>query len=165
MNADLVVFDEDRKVEYVEYLARNGRKLAAAAHVNIDPSTVRHHREENEGFDDACDLAMAYYAERCEEELHRRVFDGVERPIFQKGEKVGTEIQFSDRLLELALRANLPQKYKQNIGVDASIRTSGVLVVTPAPETPEEWQEKYGKKTETIEGVASPTGEPGSIPE
>jgi hypothetical protein len=162
MNNELVKFDERKKLKYLKLLEETGLKGRSAEAVDIHPSTIRYHREKCEGFDEACNEALRHYAEDLEQELHDRIFTGVPRPIFQKGELVGTEYQKSDRLLELALRANKPEKYRDKVDHKHEVH-GGVLVVGKAPSTIEEYEEMYG--TKTIEGdLDSASGEPTEVP-
>lgn len=47
-----------------------------------------------------------------EDEALRRAM-GYEEGIYYKGEKVGTVTRYSDRLMELLLKANAPEKYRE----------------------------------------------------
>ena len=164
MNNDLVKFDERKKLLYLERLRETGLKGRSAKAVDIDPVTVRKHREECEGFDLACEQALLHYAEDLEEELHKRIFTGVERPIFQKGVQVGTEYQKSDRLLEIALRATSPRKYRDKVDHNHEVQ-GGVLVVSEPPATIEEFMKEYGGKTiEAEASVDASEGESAEVP-
>ena len=52
--------------------------------------------------------------ELLEQEAWRRAVDGWEEPVFQKGYMVGKVRKYDQKLLELLLRANLPEKYREN---------------------------------------------------
>jgi len=56
-------------------------------------------------------------AER-EAELHRRGVIGFEEPVFHKGEEVGSITRYSDKCLELGLKANDPGKYSDKHQVE-----------------------------------------------
>ena len=48
-----------------------------------------------------------------EAELVRRAVEGVDEPVFQQGRLVGFVRKYSDRLLELAAKGTLPEKYRE----------------------------------------------------
>lgn len=58
-----------------------------------------------EAAEDACDTL--------EEEARRRGAEGWEEPVYQGGEQVGTIRKFSDRMLELTLKARRPEKFRE----------------------------------------------------
>ncbi len=63
-----------------------------------------------------------------EDEAQRRAM-GYEEAVYYKGEKVGTITRYSDRLMELLLKANNPEKYRErsevkNIDGDGAVVTS-----------------------------------------
>lgn len=51
-----------------------------------------------------------------EDEAHRRAM-GYEEAVYYKGERVGTVTRYSDRLMELLLKANAPDKYRDRAEV------------------------------------------------
>jgi hypothetical protein len=60
-------------------------------------------------------------ADRCEAEMLRRGVEGWEEPVYGSGGKgegtvlVGSKRVFSDRMLELALKARRPQKFRERV--------------------------------------------------
>jgi hypothetical protein len=48
-----------------------------------------------------------------EDEAMRRATDGVVKPVYQQGKKVGTVKNYSDTLLIVLLKARAPEKYKE----------------------------------------------------
>jgi hypothetical protein len=53
-----------------------------------------------------------------EDEATRRAIEGVQRPIYQGGKLVGFELVFSDRLIELLLKARRPSKYREHASLE-----------------------------------------------
>lgn len=47
-----------------------------------------------------------------EDAAYERAVNGIERKIYFKGEEIGTQTEYSDTLLALLLKANMPEKYK-----------------------------------------------------
>jgi len=77
---------------------------------------------------DTWNAAMELYRDELEEECIRRARDGVQEPVYYKGMVVGHITKYSDRLLEAQLRAERPEKYRDNVKVDADIN-GGVLLL------------------------------------
>lgn len=63
--------------------------------------------EYRQAFDDAREDA----ADALAAEARRRAVEGVEKPVFYKGEQVGSVRQYSDTLLIFLLKAAKPEKY------------------------------------------------------
>ncbi|MHB0939000.1 MAG: terminase [Armatimonadota bacterium] len=70
-------------------------------------------------WDDALKVAL----ERMEAEADRRALQGVLKPVFQGGKKVGTVRVFSDTLLIFRMKALDPDKYRENSSVNLNLRT------------------------------------------
>lgn len=62
--------------------------------------------------------------DRLEDEAFRRAHDGVKKPVFQQGEKVGTVVEYSDNLMRDLLKARRPEKFREN----APVITTNVAV-------------------------------------
>lgn len=65
--------------------------------------------------------AKEVVADKIEEEAMRRAVDGVDRPVYQGGTKVGTVREFSDTLMVLLLKALRPEKYRENVHHSGSV--------------------------------------------
>jgi len=52
------------------------------------------------------------------DEATRRGRFGVSKPVWYKGRVVGYETEFSDRMLELVIKGELPRKYRDNSSVE-----------------------------------------------
>lgn len=66
-------------------------------------------------------LAEEMAIERLEAEADRRAVEGVDRPVFYKGEECGTIKEYSDTLLIFRLNALRPEKYRQRYQVRAEV--------------------------------------------
>jgi hypothetical protein len=71
-------------------------------------------------------------------EARRRAVEGTERGIFQRGTqattaegKPATEVQYSDRLMELLLKARFPNEFIERRAIEHSGNVRGLLI-TPA---------------------------------
>jgi len=56
----------------------------------------------------ACEAAL----QRLEDEAVRRGFEGLAKPVYYQGKKIGTVREFSDTLLMALLKAKAPAKYR-----------------------------------------------------
>ncbi len=74
--------------------------------------TVYDWREADAAFADRWDEALEEGIDLLEAEVHRRAFEGVERPVYYKGERVGEWRHYSDALATFLLRAHRPEKYR-----------------------------------------------------
>lgn len=83
-------------------------------------------------FDSARELAFA----ALEDEAVRRAMHGIRRYKFHEGKPIRTqagehyyELEFSDRLMEVLLRANRPEKYRERYDVKHSHSAPGVVLL------------------------------------
>jgi hypothetical protein len=99
----------------------HGIVAPAARAAGIARQTVYEWQEHDPEFAVALNLAREEAIDALEHEAHRRAVFGVkqERPIYYRGELVGTQevTEYSDRLLELALKAGRPDKYRERYDV------------------------------------------------
>jgi hypothetical protein len=139
-------FTPERQAAFLDRLADGGNVMASAMAVGVTRATVYAARDRDDAFAEAWDDALERYAAALENELHKRVFEGVQRPIFQRGELVGHEALKSDRLLEIALKAHRPDRYSERFqaSIDHTVK-AGVLMV-PATMSLEEWTKQFVRK-------------------
>lgn len=125
----------NRKLDWVtfqlvcEQIAENGQPRKSCEAVGFSYQTVRGAISEATARDDHewSELwadAQAAYAERIEAEIHRRAIEGIEKDVYGRVGKdedgvIGTEIQFSDSLLALQAKANIP-KYQNRQLINAA---------------------------------------------
>lgn len=93
------------------------RELPVVAHackaVSIERSTAYRAREADPEFAQAWDDAMEEGIDRAEQEAFRRAVAGYEKPVWYKGELVGTETVHSDALLALILKGRRKKVYAE----------------------------------------------------
>jgi hypothetical protein len=85
-------------------------------------------RQRDEAFALAWHDALEAGTDLYEDEARRRAIEGVEKPIMYQGKQVGSVREYSDRMLELILKARRPEKYRERHDVQHSV----------APMSPEE---------------------------
>jgi hypothetical protein len=65
--------------------------------------------------------AQRMAADFLEDEAIRRAVEGWEEPVFYRGEHVDNVTRFSDTLLIVALKGAKPEKYRENVKVEADL--------------------------------------------
>lgn len=132
--------DELREQFLVEY-AKSGRQAMSAISVGLHPDTVSHAKTNDPAFKAACEGALELYREKLVKEAERRAHDGVEEPVFYKGEECGTIQRYSDMLLLALLKRHIPE-FRDRHQVDVT-HSGGVMVVAPR-DTDDNWEKQYG---------------------
>lgn len=64
------------------------------------------------------ETAIESGTDELEEEARRRALEGVKKPVFHKGEKVGFVNEYSDTLLIFLLKARRPEKYRERFDIE-----------------------------------------------
>lgn len=143
---------QEQAEAYLAEVARTGLLIKSCKAAGVSYMTVKRQREEAEDFEEAVQEALEVYREVIQEEIHRRAIEGVDQPVFGplgpglgSGE-IGSVRKYSDKLLELHAKRHIAA-YRDKAQIDANI-TGGVLVVTEAPETEEEWRKLHNGDAE-----------------
>lgn len=102
---------------FLEKLAETGHVTNSCTYAQVTPKTAYKHRREDTAFAAAWDEALDTAVSTLEDEAWRRARDGVSKPVYQGGIKVGTIQEYSDTLLIFLLKANRPAKYRESIGL------------------------------------------------
>lgn len=92
----------------------------ACAAVGISRQTAYRWREEMPEFAEAWDAAKRIGVSALEDEAHRRAFEGVDKPVFYKGDECGSIREYSDLLAVFLLKAHDPSKYRENSKLELS---------------------------------------------
>ncbi|MEE4153753.1 MAG: hypothetical protein V2I27_06305, partial [Erythrobacter sp.] len=98
---------------FIAQLAATGIVKDAARHVgrSIEALYKLRQRPGAEGFRQAWDAALDRSMTRLEDTALARALQGEERPVFARGELIGTTRHFNDALVMFFLRSRLPQRY------------------------------------------------------
>lgn len=102
---------------FLRVLARRGNVSEACKQADINRGTAYARREAEPEFDRLWKEAEKQASDSLEEEAWRRATEGVEKPIFYKGEQVGTVKERSDGLLMFLLKGNKPDKFKERTDI------------------------------------------------
>jgi hypothetical protein len=108
----------EKQQAFIEGLADTGSVTKAALGVFMSPdSAYRLRRRADAGeFDKAWEAALAVATRRLVDVAFERAIDGVENPIFHKGEVVGSRRTVSDRPLMFLLKHQDPMTYGALVG-------------------------------------------------
>lgn len=74
---------------------------------------------------DLWDESLQKFRESLEDEARERARDGWNEPVFHQGKVAGYVKKKSDRLLEVMLRAHIPDKYRDNVHVTGTLDNAG----------------------------------------
>ena len=102
-----------KKRDYERRLMLWGCHLDAAARAGVDPRTARRWREADPVFARRCDLSLALYIEKVEEEAEIRATTPQFRATWYRGRQVGHVRRVNDMMLVRLLR-RLPLKSERN---------------------------------------------------
>lgn len=135
-----VKFNDKLKARFLELFREFGRINRAAEGCGIVPETVLDHRKKDPQFALAFENALEHYRDDLVIEARRRAIQGCERvrTVTREGEVI-TEVVYSDRLLEMFLKAHIPDLFGDRQKVDLTV-TPGALVV-PGMMGAEQWEE------------------------
>jgi hypothetical protein len=121
-----------------EAYAKFGRPSAAAAAVGVTTVTIRNLWKSNEDFAALMTEAHETYAAKVQDEIRRRAIDGVDKPVFYKGEVAGYVKEYSDTLLVLEARRAHPE-YREILATPrqgqttVNVNTTSVAVASGSP--------------------------------
>lgn len=96
---------------FLEAIESGSEDAEAAEYAGITLNAVRTRRESDADFNQAYKVARANRKEVYRREARRRAITGWIEPVFYRGEQVGGKRMFSDRLLELLLKAEDPENF------------------------------------------------------
>lgn len=96
-------------------LAVSGNITQVCEQLRVNRAMVSKLRQEDEDFAKAWKKAMDQAVDGWEAEAARRAFSGFERKVYNQGELVGTQTEYSDRLAELLLKGRRREYAVQRI--------------------------------------------------
>lgn len=109
-----------REERFLSVLRMNCNVTEAAQAAGVGRRTVYEWREADSVFRAAWDEAEQEAADRLEREAWRRAVDGVDKPVTFQGAITATYKEYSDRLIEVLLKAHRPDKYKDRVAAEHS---------------------------------------------
>ncbi len=101
---------DKRRIAFLKGLEQGMSAAGAAEAAGISRSLVYRWREHDRAFAAAWRLAAEVGTDRLEDEAMRRALEGVEKPVFYRGEAVGVVRTYDNRLLMLLLQRRRPAR-------------------------------------------------------
>ena len=112
------VRNQEKAPRFLECMRTNGGMVVKAAEeVGIPLSSLYKLRRNDPEFATAWDDAIRDSTVILENEITRRAVEGVEEPVFHRGEVVGHVRKYSDNLLMFMTKARDPDKYRERTEV------------------------------------------------
>lgn len=136
---------DEKKAELLAMVEADGNVTMAAKRAGVSRNSVYYQRKVDPDFDAAMEEAIEVAIAKLENEARRRAVDGVDKPVYQQGQLVGHVTEYSDKLLEMLLRAHRPEKYRDNNSTPGGV-TVNIL--------------SFADGTQKVELVPAPTQEP-----
>lgn len=140
-----------QKELFIEELARTGNVTAAARTAGWKyPTVAEMYRKEDPDFDLAWSDAQKQANDALVAEARRRAMEGVQEPVFFKGEIVGSITKYSDKLLEVLLKGEMPEKFGNTPAQETE--QSGVLLIPRSPDTVtiEDWEADAARQQQEL---------------
>jgi hypothetical protein len=109
--ANRTKFTKQAKCKFIEVLRDTCNVSEAARAIGVSRGYAYQYKGEHADFSCLWDEAEQEAVDAVEMEARRRGVEGWEEPVFYKGEQCGTIRRYSDRMLELLLKAHRPEKY------------------------------------------------------
>ena len=98
---------------FLRQLKSHGLINTAATTAGVSRRTVDRLREASAEFDYAVEDALEAAADELEMEARRRAVEGVEKGVYYQGDRVDTEVQYSDSLLTTLLKAKRADEFAE----------------------------------------------------
>ena len=136
-----------RRRIFLDVLARTGRVAESARAAGFtDTSYLKKVRNGDPEFAAAWDAALEAAADMLEDEAVRRAVQGVRKAIMYKGQIVGYDLIYSDRLLMFLLKGARPDKFAERKKVDATVGGNiGIAMLPPMNRNEDDWEKSAGK--------------------
>ena len=126
---------------FLDLLEEDGLLNSAARAVGTTTTRVRNLREQSAEFDQAVERALEIANDELEKEARRRAVQGIEKGVYYQGDRVDTEVVYSDALLTTLLKAKRPDEFaerKQITGAGGAPITIAIRTFGEAPPAPGE---------------------------
>ena len=113
---------------FCEVLAQTGIVGRAADAAGIKRDLVYRWRKDHAAFALAWDAALEVGLTALEDEVKRRGFEGVEKPVFHQGEQIATVREFSDSLAKFVLERRMKEYSPvETLNVNANVSIGAAL--------------------------------------
>lgn len=97
---------------------RKGNVSAACEAIGIGRTAAYTWRKDDPDFAERWNDIVDKHMDALEAKIYERAFDGWQEPVFYQGKECGTVTKFSDSDAQFILRANRPEKYRDNSKIE-----------------------------------------------
>lgn len=132
---------------FLEALARTCNVLIACREAGIDRSTAYKARDRSAAFRAQWEEAEQNGVDILKAEARRRALQGVDEPVFHKGEIVGSVKRYSDPLLMFLLRAHEPETYRERVDHRHSGPDGGKIPLSMIDDITREMNDEEGRES------------------
>lgn len=150
-----VFFTEELKQVFLDHYRENGLVYLSAELTGVASTTVNDAVRADPIFAEAFREAKQANTDMLVAEAKRRAYQGVDEPIVggkDRDEIVTYKRVYSDRLLELLLRANREEFRNKDKVDDGGTQQGGVLVMPSRPLSIDEWEAGNGEAAKGTTG-------------
>ena len=109
---------ETKRKRFLEALTATASVTRAAQAAAAHRSAFYDWRRDDSGFAADWEEALERGVDALEDEAFRRALEGVEEPVFYRGQQVALVRKYSDALLMFLLKARRPERFKDRAQVD-----------------------------------------------
>jgi hypothetical protein len=110
--ANRTKFTPKRRAKFIAELAKYPNVTAAASVIGMSTVQLYHLKKRIKKFGTEWDTALNIGVKACEDEAHRRAFNGVDEPVFYQGVPCGSIRKYSDTLAMFLLKAHEPERFR-----------------------------------------------------
>jgi len=114
---------------YVEALRATGLEAESRKAAGVSKRVVANQLEIDPDFAAAVEDATEMWADLLEKEAFRRAVTGIEKGVYYQGEKVDSELQYSDTLLSQMLKAYRKDRYAPELTLKGTGKGGSLTVV------------------------------------
>lgn len=122
---------------FLAALSECGILSQASQLAKVDRASVWRRRKEDPEFNAACEQAMETAADKLEAEARRRAIEGVEEPVYQGGQLIGSKTVYSDSLLALLLKGRRKSVFADRTELTGAnggaVKTQQIVIATGVP--------------------------------
>ena len=120
----------EKEIAFLAALAATCSVTRACEAAGMGRRTAYEWREADPEFAARWEKAKRLGAEALEDEGARRAMEGVDEPVFYKGDECGTVRKYSDTLLIFLLKGAMPEKYRDNSKVELTGANGGPVQIS-----------------------------------
>lgn len=111
---------DKKKNDFLNALLETGLRNKAAEMAGVTRQTHYNWLKDDSVYAEKYQEVHSMLVDDLEDAAFKRAVIGVEKKVFYNGKEVGTQTEYSDQLLTVLLKANMPEKYKDINKVELS---------------------------------------------